>query len=92
MSNPTLIKDPLDKRKITIDFSTWLGSSTIASAAWITAGLTADNDSETTTSAINYLSGGSDGDEVEIACTITTADGVPRLKTQRFLMRVETGF
>ena len=86
-----LEQDPLDKRKRTMDFSDYLGLSTIASAAWVVpSALTESDASVTTTSAINYIEGGSDGEEHEIAVTITTNDAVARKKTQRFVLRITT--
>ena len=83
--------DPLDKRKVTVDFTTWLGSSTIASVAWVVpSGITQSNASNTQTAATNYFEPVvATEKEYEIAVTATTADAVPRNKTQRFLLRVE---
>lgn len=82
--------DPLEKRKMTINFTDWLGGSTIASTSWVVpAGLTQESDSYTATAAINYFSGGTLGSDYEIACTITTADAVPRQKTQRFTIECD---
>ena len=76
---PVFDMDPLDKRIINIDFGTWLGASpTILSAAWVVpAGLTAADQSETSTVATNYFtSTNGDQDEYEVACTITTNEAV----------------
>ena len=90
MSCLTLEKDPLDRRQISIDFSEWLGSSTINAVSWVVpTGITEQSSSFSTTIATNYLSGGVDGQEYEVACSITTADAVPRIKTQRFKLQVE---
>jgi len=90
---PNFQKDPLDKRIITVDFATWLGSGPqISSVAWaVPSGITEADQSNTTTTATNHFSGGVDGDEHEIACTITTNEGVARLKTQRFMLEIKTG-
>lgn len=83
-------KDPLDKRKMTINFEDWLGAAAIAAASWIVpSGITASSESFTTTAAVNYFEGGTDGAEYEVACTITTDDPVPRKLTQRFRIEVE---
>ena len=95
MAVVTRKQDPLDKRKFTIDFATWLGGSTIDSAAWVVpTGLTAASESVTSTTAINYLSATNqalDNKEYAVAVTITTNDAVPRKKTQRFIVGVESG-
>ncbi len=86
----TFIKDPLDKRKMTIDYSDWLDGAEIASTAWLVpTGIVEASDSFTASVAINYFSGGTLANEYEVACTITTDDAVPRLKTQRFMIAVE---
>lgn len=92
MTCPVVQIDPLDTRKVTVDFATWLGTgSSISSVAWtVPSGLTQENSSNTTTAAVNYFSGGTEGQEYEVGCTITTGDSVPREKTQRFLVRVES--
>lgn len=90
---PPFTQDPLDKRIITVNFATWLGSGPlIASVAWaVPAGIAEADKSNTPTTATNHFSGGDDGDEFEIACTITTDEAVPRDKTQRFQIGVQTG-
>lgn len=89
MSCISFSKDPLDTRQLSIDYSDWLGSSTINAVSWVVpTGITESSSSFSTTIATNYLSGGTDGQEYEVACTITTADAVPRLKTQRVLVQV----
>lgn len=86
----TFQKDPLDKRKMSIDFEDWLGGAGIAAASWtVPSGITEASSSFTTSVAVNYFSGGTEGQSYEIACTITTDDPVPRLKTQRFVVEVE---
>lgn len=90
MSCKTFIKDVSDKRKMTIDFSGWLDGASIFSTSWTVAtGITQSNSSFTSSSAVNYFSGGTDGQEYEVACAITTDDVVPRIKTERFLIAVE---
>lgn len=90
-SCPQLSSDPLDVRKVTVDFGTWLGTSEVLSAAWAApAAVTISDKSVTTTEAIGYLTATVEG-EYEVACTITTNDGIARKKTQRFIYVVETG-
>lgn len=90
MACPVFTQDPLDNRIINVDYSDWLGSAEIADVVWTVAtGLTAADDSFTTTVATNYFSGGSAGEEYVVACTITTNEAVARDKTQRLIIRVE---
>lgn len=52
-------KDPQAVLDYNVDWSTWLGTDTIASSVWtVEAGLTKDSDSKTTTIATVMLSGG----------------------------------
>jgi len=90
----TFPQDPLDVRRITINFSAWLGSGpVITTAAWVVeTGLVDANETFTTTTATNYFSGGTENVEYEVAVTITTDDAVPRKKTQRFLIKIEKTF
>ena len=90
---PSFKQDPLDKRIITVDFATWLGvGPQISSVAWaVPSGLTEADKSNDTTTATNHFSGGEDGDEFEVAVTITTDEAVPRDKTQRLQIQIETG-
>ena len=95
MANPSKTQDPLDLRKLTVDFSLWLAGSTISSAAWVMpTGLTQSDASETSTAAINYFAatGVQNNKEYEVAVTITTADTIARKKTQRFVLVIESGF
>lgn len=90
---PVFEQDPLDKRVLNIDFGNWLGSGvTIASVSWVVpSALNTFSDSFTDTVATNYFQAADSTkeDEYPCACTITTDDAVPRLKTQRFIIRVE---
>ena len=69
-------KDPNAVLDYTVDWETWLGGDTISTSAWtVGTGLTEDSDSNTTTSATVWLSGGTTG--TDYACTnrIVTAAG-----------------
>ena len=89
MTCAVLRQDPLDKRAIVVNFEDWLGSAEIDSAAWeVPSDLTAESSSETNTTATNYFSGGTEGQEYIIACTITTNEAVPRKKTQRIKLKI----
>ncbi len=92
-SCPRFTQDPLDKRIITVDFAAWLGAGPqIASVAWdVPSGINQSGSSNTSTTATNHFDGGSDGDEYDIGCTITTNEGVARDKTQRFFIDVVSG-
>lgn len=74
LSWPT--KDPDAVLDYEIDWSTWLGSDTISTSAWtVPAGLTKDSDTNTTTTATIWLSGGTAGEVYELTNHIVTAGG-----------------
>jgi hypothetical protein len=83
-------KDEDDKVVVTIDWSGWLGSSTIASVAWDepSNNLTISNESETTTATTAYLSGGTNGRDYWVQVAITTADAVARIESRWIEVRV----
>lgn len=92
MSCEILPMDPADKKIVTVDYSKWLGTATLASAIWLVpTGLTASNDSTTSTTAVNYFDSDDNNreDEYEVAVIATTAETPPRDKTQRFILQVE---
>ncbi len=92
MSCEILTKDVLDTRIVTLNFADWLGSGVeIDSVSWtVPSGLTAANDSNTTTTASNYFSGGTDGEEYLVKCSITTDEAVARTKTTQFTLRIRS--
>lgn len=58
------------------DWATWLDTDTISSSSWVAdTGVTIDSDSNTTTKAIVWLSGGTVGTSYDITNTIVTAGG-----------------
>ena len=60
------------------DWTAWLGSDTIASSSWSvddSEDIVIDSDSNTTTSAIVWLSAGTLGEKYEVTNTIVTAAG-----------------
>ena len=67
-------KDPNAVLDYVIDWSDWLGASeTISSSAFTVAtGLTKDSESDTDTTAIVWLSGGTAGTDYLVTCRITT--------------------
>ncbi|HHB12214.1 MAG TPA: hypothetical protein ENK62_03330 [Chromatiales bacterium] len=70
------LKDPDSTLDYVIDWSSWLGSDTIASSSWtVPAGLTMTSESNTTTTATVWLSGGSAGSSYQVTNRITTAAG-----------------
>ncbi len=92
MTCPRFKKDPSDKRIITGDFATWLGTANISAVAWtVPTGLAAANDSFTDKTVTNYFTGGENGQEYEVKVTITTNESVARLKSQSFMLEVESG-
>lgn len=72
----SFLKDPNAVLDYQIDWSTWLGSDTIASSSWvIPTGITEDSDSNTTTTATVWLSGGTAGTTYTVTNRIVTAGG-----------------
>lgn len=61
----------------TVDWSTWLGADTISGTpTWnVPTGLTKDSQSNTTTAATAWLSGGTAGVDYMVECKIVTAGG-----------------
>ncbi|MEE9158934.1 MAG: hypothetical protein V3U60_11170 [Gammaproteobacteria bacterium] len=89
MSCEVFQKDIGGTRRVIVDYSSWLGSSEVASAAWtVPSGVTQANSSITSSTAINYFSGGTDGQQYEIKVCITTNDAAPRIKCVTFLIDV----
>ena len=69
-------KDPDAVLDYTIDWSSWLGDDTISASSWtVPSGLTKDSDSNTTTAATVWLSGGTEGVIYTVTNQITTAGG-----------------
>lgn len=76
MSDYEFNKDPDAVLDYTIDWSDWLGSDTITASTWtVPAGITNDSDSNTTTKAIIWLSGGTAETTYECINHITTTGG-----------------
>ena len=72
----TFTKDPDAVLDYLVDWSSWLGSDTIATSTWVVpSGITKDSDTNTTTTATIWLSGGDDEANYEIVNRITTAAG-----------------
>lgn len=65
-----------------IDWEDWLGTDTIASVTWtVPTGLTKDSQSNTTTVATVWLSGGTADTLYAVECRIMTAGGRTQDKT-----------
>ena len=76
MAVERFLKDPNAVLDYVIDWSTWLGTDTIASSSWSAdTGITIDSDTNTTTSAQVWLSGGSAGRRYTVTNSIITATG-----------------
>lgn len=77
MSIPTRDKDPSAVLDYVFDFSPWLPSGdTISTATWtVPSGITKLSESNTTTTATVWLSGGTARTIYRIVCRFTTANG-----------------
>lgn len=68
------VKDPDAVRDYQLKLEEWLDGDTISTATWtVPSGITKDSQSETTTVATIWLSGGTAGTEYELVCRIVTA-------------------
>lgn len=83
-----IYKDPEAVLDYTVDWSTWLGADTISGTpTWsVATGLTKDSQSNTTTAATAWLSGGTAGENYRVECKIVTAAG--RTDERSFTVRV----
>jgi len=73
-----------------VDWSTWLGSDTISTSDWTAdTGVTLGTESNTTTVATQFISGGAVGRSYQLTNTITTAGGrtAKRTMTVAFVER-----
>ena len=70
------VKDPDAVLDYSVDWSNWLGDDTISTVTWeVPTGIKKENQSNTTTVATVWLSGGTAGNTYDITCRITTAGG-----------------
>jgi len=83
-----ITKDPEAVLDYTVDWATWLGADTITGTpTWtVPTGLTKDTQSNTTTTATAWLSGGSVGLDYVVECKITTTGG--RTDERSFTVKV----
>lgn len=87
-----LTKDPEAVLDYAIDWDvtgdSWLSGDTISSVTWtVPTGLTKGSESNTTTTATVWLSGGTAGSIYSISCKIVTAGG--RTDERTFKLKVE---
>lgn len=81
-------KDPNAVLDYTWDWEDWLDSDTISSSSvTVQTGLTADSDSNTTTTATVWLSGGTPGEDYEVTNRIVTAGGRTEDRTIIIMVR-----
>lgn len=77
MSTFSTTKDPDAVLDYSIDWSSWLGEDTISTSAWVVTGpdsaLAVDNDTNDTTTATVWLSGGTANNVYYARNRITTA-------------------
>lgn len=74
--NRHFTKDPDGVLDYQIDWSDWLGTDTIVTSTWtVGTGITKDSDTNTTTTATIWLSGGTAGTTYELTNEIVTTDG-----------------
>jgi len=71
----TFLKDPDAVLDYQIDWSDWLGTDTISSSSWTVSGVTKDSDTNTTTTATIWVSGGVVGVTGTAINRIVTTDG-----------------
>lgn len=78
MSYPamTVLKDPAAVLDYGIDWSAWLNGDTISTSTWtVPSGITQASESETTTTATIWLSGGTAGTDYLVTNKIVTHGG-----------------
>ena len=70
------LKDPQANLDYSVDWTSWLGSDTIATSSWtIPTGLKKESESNSTKIATVWLSGGTVGQEYTVTNHIKTAAG-----------------
>ena len=70
-----------------VDWSDWLNSDTISSSSWSSSAVTIDSDTNSTTTATVWLSGGTSGDIDQVTNQIVTAGG--RTAERSFNLTIE---
>jgi uncharacterized phiE125 gp8 family phage protein len=79
-------KAPSEVRNYSFDWSTFLGTDTIATSTVTVVGVTKDSDTHDSSSVTVKVSGGADGTAAEITNTITTAGGLT--ETELFILPI----
>jgi len=88
MTETVYTKDPDAKLDYQVNWSNWLGIDTISSSTWVIEdGITKVSDTNTTTTATVWLSGGTSGETYAITNRIQTAGG--RIDDRTFYVDVE---
>lgn len=78
----TYNKDPTEVLDYTIDWETLLDGDTITTSEWsVDTGITQDSETETTTLAIIWVSGGTAGKQYALTNTIVTDAGRTRVRS-----------
>lgn len=89
MAFEKVVKDPDATLDYKVDWSSWLGTDTIASATWVVpSGLNEVTSGNTTTTATVWLSGGTLKKTYLVTSRITTAAG--RINDYSFNVSVQT--
>lgn len=84
------VKDPDEVLDYVRDWSALLGDDTIATSTWtVPSGITKDSDTNTTTTATIWLSGGTLGTDYALVNRITTAGGRTHDKTLTIRVRAK---
>lgn len=86
----TVYKSPDGVKKQVLDWSQWLGDSTIDTVTWtaIPADLTIGDTSNTSQTATAYFSNGSIDEEHRVDCKVVTNDAIPRTEVRSFMMHI----
>lgn len=87
MTKIIIDKDPSANLDYKIDWELWLAGDTISSSQWTVAtGVTKGSETNTTTTATVWISGGTAGSRYTITNRITTAAG--RIDERSIILRV----
>jgi len=85
---PIFDKDPDSVLDYMVDWTAWLDGDLISASIWeVTGTIEIEADSETTTTATVWLSGGTAGETATATNRITTAAGRTEDQTLRFRIR-----
>lgn len=85
----TIVKDPDDTRTVSVDWSEFIGSSTISSTDWTVAtGLTEGTNSTSGNTRSCLVSGGKEGCDYLVTCRVTLNTG--EIRDQSVLLKVRT--